>query len=393
MKQLLVLTLVLPILGFSQKKTVSAVDVLQKTQAKLESLRTVSYAHTRETQYFADNYQHSLKADMYIDFTASNALNLRFQAESDKTIFVYDGQYRLLLDKENQTIDSATASTFASMGNNSYLYHSLAMLRRMIPRTIASDSIRKSVSDTTIGKNSYYNVYMEGDGIYFSLLGDIQHHTTPQLRRPYYLLIDKKTLLPYQFISRSIRGADDRDYVTVTYSNIDTRANTPAPRSWTYASYADTYKPYVAPVKIPLIKRGAQAPAFTLPAYLPTGIDSVSLQQYAGKVVLLDFWFKSCGPCMEAMPHYNQLQQSFSKTDFALITVNVEDPVEDIKFFYNKHQPIYPMLYNGRELWRGLGFTGAPSAILIDRNGKVADVIWGFNKEVIEKKVKGLMGE
>ena len=50
MKQLLVLTLALPILGFSQKKAVSAVDVLQKTQAKLESLRTVSYAHTRETR-------------------------------------------------------------------------------------------------------------------------------------------------------------------------------------------------------------------------------------------------------------------------------------------------------------------------------------------------------
>ncbi|WP_176112955.1 TlpA family protein disulfide reductase [Sediminibacterium ginsengisoli] len=393
MKQLLVLTLALPLSVLAQKKSASAVEVLQKTLNKLESLKTVSYSQTRETRYFADNYQHTLKADMFIDFAASNALNLRFQAESDKTIFVYDGQYRLLIDKENQTIDSASAATFASMRNNSYLYHSLAMLRRMIPGTIANDSIRKSVSDTLIGKTTYYNVRMEGDGMYFALLGGMEYYKNAQLRRPYYLLIDKKTYLPYQFISKYIRGTDDRDYVTMTYSNMDTRANTPAPRGWSYAAYADTYKPYVAPAVIPLIKPGTQAPGFTLPAYLPAGIDSLSLQQYAGKVVLLEFWFKSCGPCMEAMPHYNELQQSFNKSDFALITINVEDPVEDIKFFYNKYQPVYPMLYNGRSFWQSVGFTGAPASLLIDRAGKVREVIRGFVKDDIEKKVKGLVGE
>ena len=392
MKRLLIILLTLaPGFAFAQTRKLNAISVLQKTMLKLEQLRNVSYHHTRETHYYADNYQNLMQADIYLDFTVGGPVGLRFQADEQKSSFVYDGKKTLRLNKEDLTIDSASATTFKSIQNNSYLYHSLAMLRRAIPLIIASDSLQKSITDTVISGKKYYNVRIEGERMYFQLLGDIDHYTAKDLKRPYYLLIDKKTFLPYQFIAKYVRGTDDRDFVTVTYSDINTKPEVPANTSWEYASYAGTYKPYLAPVKIPVVKPGTILSDFTLPAYSPTGTDSLSLYQYKGKLVLLDFWFKSCGPCMEAMPHYNELQNEFRKDGFELLTVNVEDPVADIKFFYDKHHPVYPMMYGGGKLWRGLGFTGCPSSVLLDRNGNVLEAIYGFNKEQLSKKITYLL--
>jgi thiol-disulfide isomerase/thioredoxin len=150
---------------------------------------------------------------------------------------------------------------------------------------------------------------------------------------------------------------------------------------------------YVAPIKIPVVKPRTILPDFTLANYSTSGIDSVSFIQYKGKVVLVDFWFKSCSPCMEAMPHYNELQTQFRKDGFELLTVNVEDPVADIKFFYDKHQPIYKMMYGGGKLWHSLGFTGCLSSVLLDRNGKVEEAIYGFNKEQLSKKIMALLNQ
>jgi len=132
-------------------------------------------------------------------------------------------------------------------------------------------------------------------------------------------------------------------------------------------------------------------PNFTLPAYTASGIDSVSLSRYKGKLVLVDFWFKSCGPCMAAMPKYNALQHKFGEEVFQLLTINITDTKEDIAFFYNKYQPNYPMLFNGDLVFDSLGFTGCPTSVLLDKSGKVMEVFYGFDEALIEKKVSSIL--
>gem|GEM_PF-278923 len=365
--------------------------VLKKVQIKLESLRQASYRQTREIHYYADNYANLLKADLYIDFTAIGPLNLWFQADEGKSAFIYNGHSTLRLNKEEMTIDSATVATARGMQNNSYLYYSLAMLRNMLPLLITNDSFQKSVTDTVINKKHFYNVQLEAAYTYFQSLGSVEKFTKAGLRHPYYLLVDKTTYLPYQFISKTINGTDDRDFVSLTYTNINTQPEIPSSNSWMYTAYQDKYKPYQPPVKYPLVKPGTVLSNFTLPNYSSKGIDSISLNQYVGKVVLLDFWFKSCGPCMAAMPHYNDLQHQFKKDGFELLTINVEDPVADIQFFYNKFQPVYKMLFNGNKLWTSLGFIGCPSSVLIDKTGKVVQTFFGFNQDMISKKIEALL--
>ena len=49
------------------------------------------------------------------------------------------------------------------------------------------------------------------------------------------------------------------------------------------------------------------------------------------------------------------------------------------------------MLYKGLSLFESLGFEGCPSSLLVDREGKVADTFFGFDQDVIEKRISELL--
>ncbi len=94
---------------------------------------------------------------------------------------------------------------------------------------------------------------------------------------------------------------------------------------------------------------------------------------------------------MEAMPQYKELQSSFPANSFQLITINVEDKKEDIAFFYKKYQPLYPMLYNGAKMFKELGFSACPTALLINGEGIIVKKYAGFNIEKLKKDIASLL--
>lgn len=365
--------------------------VMRAVMEQFSKTPYVSYTQTRHFHYFSENYDSKQTASIWLAF-ASDTAPLRFQASRKGISQVYDGRLLMTMDESDKTIDT-TRARFRQLEGNSFVSQSMVMVKNLLPIILASDSISRSVSDTVVDGHACYNIWLEGKQMYFENLGAIGRLTKEGLRRPYELIIDKQLLLPRRFIAHIIRPDDDRDFMTAYYTDINTNPPSPAAESFTYAAYSSQYKPYVAPVKIPLVKTGTQLADFSLPSYLPGRKETVSLKDYKDKVVMVDFWFKSCGPCMEAMPHYSALEKQFGKNGFALLTVNVEDPVEDVAFFYKKYKPAYKMLYDGNALWKGLGFMGCPSGLLLDKTGKVVEVFFGFNKEKLEKKIGELVGE
>jgi len=375
----------------AQTRDKDVITTLEKVSQKLNQLSGVHYRYNREMKYHADNYHNKDSATMYIDFKSGLPIGLRFQAKKTDAFFIYDGKMTIRLDNKNMTIDSTIILQVKQLESNSFLFNSLASLRNNLPVVIANDSIRKELSDTLVDGRNLISIRMEGRGMYLNPLKGINYFDEPGLRRPYFLLIDKQTLLPYQFIAKIVNGTDDRDFIKVTYLDIQQNPVSPASDSWSYANYQNKYKPYVEPRKVAVVKPGAPIPFFNYPVFNPMKSDSLSLTDLKGKVVLLEFWFKSCGPCIKAMPHYNDLQQKFGKNNFELVTINIEDGIEDIEFFYKKYPPSYKMLYNGLGLFEALGFNGCPSSLLVDRNGKAARTFFGFDQEAIEKSISELL--
>ena len=102
------------------------------------------------------------------------------------------------------------------------------------------------------------------------------------------------------------------------------------------------------------------------------GGGSISLTDYRGKVVFIDFWASWCPPCLASLPAYDKMYQELGNTEFEFIAINVDENTEDGIFFLEDHPVSYPVLadpegdigipYRGRSL---------PVSYLLDREGRI----------------------
>jgi thiol-disulfide isomerase/thioredoxin len=106
---------------------------------------------------------------------------------------------------------------------------------------------------------------------------------------------------------------------------------------------------------------------FTL---LDTDGQQVSLQQYRGKVVFLNFWATWCIPCREEMPGLERLHQTYHAQDLVIISIDLKEGADQVKAFFQKHGLSFPSLLdpNGT-VFRDYLVAGMPTTYLIDRNG------------------------
>ena len=95
----------------------------------------------------------------------------------------------------------------------------------------------------------------------------------------------------------------------------------------------------------------------------------VTLKELRGKVVLIEFWATWCGPCIEAIPHLNELSEKHDEKDFQLLSF-VEEGHKTMDKFLNRKRVKYPIGLESTSL-DAYGITGIPHAFVIDRNGRV----------------------
>jgi thiol-disulfide isomerase/thioredoxin len=109
------------------------------------------------------------------------------------------------------------------------------------------------------------------------------------------------------------------------------------------------------------------APDFSLP-----NIDGqqVSLQQYRGKVVFLNFWATWCVPCREEMPALERLHQTYQAQDLAIISIDLKESADQVKTFFQKHSLSFPALLDqDGSVFRDYLVAGMPTTYLIKRDG------------------------
>ena len=106
--------------------------------------------------------------------------------------------------------------------------------------------------------------------------------------------------------------------------------------------------------------------------------DDVSSADYAGKVLVLNFWYAGCPPCRVEAPELEQVNQAFQGQDVAFLGVNVRDQPAQSLSFAETLGVTYPSVIdadNGNLL---LAFAGTvapnavPTTLVIDKQGRVA---------------------
>jgi peroxiredoxin len=127
------------------------------------------------------------------------------------------------------------------------------------------------------------------------------------------------------------------------------------------------------------VQLGEPAPGFSL-----VGLDGnvVSLEQFKGKVVFLDFWAPWCVPCRDELPELDKLYKKYKQDGFEVIGISVENSDPGIRNFLRKVAVTFPVLVDKQgKADQAYGFTGLPAGFLISREGVIRYRHMGFGKE------------
>lgn len=135
---------------------------------------------------------------------------------------------------------------------------------------------------------------------------------------------------------------------------------------------------------------GRRAPDWTLPA--PDG-KPVSLAQFAGHPIVLDFWATWCGPCQVELPWWKQLQEEYRAQGLVIIGVSEDASVKDVQGYLKTHAMNYPVVVDLGHLEASYGDPlGLPTTLFIRRDGTISARIEGLEDQpVLESHVKEIV--
>ncbi|MEP6885274.1 MAG: TlpA disulfide reductase family protein [Gammaproteobacteria bacterium] len=123
----------------------------------------------------------------------------------------------------------------------------------------------------------------------------------------------------------------------------------------------------------------------------------MDLSAYRGKVVYLDFWASWCAPCRESFPWLGDLVRKYGEKNVVVVAVNVDHDRWRAERFLNDTPANFPIIYDPQgEIATAYKVAGMPSAVLVDRTGKVRFQHEGFSekrKEAYEEQLRRLISE
>jgi peroxiredoxin len=158
-----------------------------------------------------------------------------------------------------------------------------------------------------------------------------------------------------------------------------------------WAQTKPNYK--LVPILQPM-KEVAPTPDFTL-----NTLDGkkISLKDFRGKVVLLNFWASWCTPCREEMPAMEKLYQEYKDKNFVVLAVAVKDRKQDAVDFVKELKISYPVALDPEAQVGSLyGAWGLPATYIIGPKGEGLARGWGpaeWHGAGARKLVKDLIDE
>src|SRR5215471_1713089 len=149
----------------------------------------------------------------------------------------------------------------------------------------------------------------------------------------------------------------------------------------------------LAPAELKPVPARHAAPVFSLKNQNNA---TISLDQFRGKVILVNFWATWCHGCKQEIPWYMEFAEKYKDLGLVVIGISIdEDGWTSVKPFIEANKVNYPVVIGTQELGQQYGgLDSMPVSVLVDRAGRIADWHSGVvDKDAWEQEMRQLLNE
>lgn len=139
---------------------------------------------------------------------------------------------------------------------------------------------------------------------------------------------------------------------------------------------------------------GQPAPNFKV---ITTTGQAVTLDNYRGHVLLIDFFATWCQPCRQSIPHLVEMNRKYGRQGLQVLGLSADENGERVvRSFADEYRINYPLALAGDAAATDYGVRSVPIMFVVDKKGKIAEVFRGFSEEkarTMEQLTKRLLAE
>jgi cytochrome c biogenesis protein CcmG, thiol:disulfide interchange protein DsbE len=140
-------------------------------------------------------------------------------------------------------------------------------------------------------------------------------------------------------------------------------------------------------------QKGEPAPPLSVTT---TSGQPITLANYRGRVLLLDFFATWCTPCREAVPHLVSLNKKYGKQGLQVLGLAIGDADKDLKQFASETKLSYPVAAATEALASDYGVFSIPTLVLIGKKGTLVEKFQGLSAgsdAKLEGRIRNLLAE
>jgi thiol-disulfide isomerase/thioredoxin len=106
--------------------------------------------------------------------------------------------------------------------------------------------------------------------------------------------------------------------------------------------------------------------------------NNISLSDFNGKIVFLNFWTTWCPTCRIEMPSMEKLHRKLKDKDFAMVTVNLQESASQVKAFFKEFKLTFTALLDSNgEVGASFGIRAIPTTYILDKTGRIIGLVNG----------------
>ena len=368
----------LSLLACQHKSTVeSIVNNFEKGRNATESLQ---YRMLYKMKYFSAE-DDTLKFDAHVLMvkdTADTLFGGSFWIKYDSTDRYFDQEHIYIIDHSNKIITRYFAlegQDWAVRGNTiSGVIDSYYLRPNRLSNYLKDSTIKAILSDTLFNGQSFHKI-----SFHFPDELPIEQ----QYKDFYFDENDQLKQIIYSVKFQNKFQYNEWHFSEEKFNNVSKEEMRQDFEALLKDDYKlEDFKEEPKEMKMPLTN-GEIAPDFK--GELLSTSDSVALSDHRGKIVVLDFWYKDCFPCIKAIPSIRAIREKYSAKELLVWGINPIDNNEQTRKklpeFIEINRMNYPTVFVEKEVQRMYNVRGFPTFYILDQEGKVAYSKIGYSEE------------